>query len=335
MYLWSELRHGDLVAENMFSWELSSLIDNHSEILKRQEKWLFELIATKRPNKIVEIGIRAGSRALKCFEARASLGLDFEYHAVDSVARYRIGPNTLNVGFLLDKAFDEEEGLKSVLSFHPETVAPQVMEEIGKGVDFLILDTGGVLPGETLDLICSLPYLSDGCTVVLFKTEQNMEASYRFLPYKDALQFANKLIWLVATGRRIGNENASVSGMKVFEVTQDTRDSAGDLFSLLTGTWYQVPEDRYLGFYKESILKHYALDQYDYFCSLVGVQSGMIDRRNAHLIRMRERKEEAAYYKEKLANTELDEETVEYYKKQIAYRDKEIDRMRSELHSKQ
>ena len=46
-------------------------------------------------------------------------------------------------------------------------INPDVIDEIGSDIDFLILDTLHIVPGEILDFLVCLPYLTKDAIVVL------------------------------------------------------------------------------------------------------------------------------------------------------------------------
>jgi len=63
--------------------------------------------------------------------------------------------------------------LRGTHEFHLGKYLPQVIDEIGGDIDFVILDTVHYTPGELLDFLVMLPYLKDNAIVVLHDVALN------------------------------------------------------------------------------------------------------------------------------------------------------------------
>ena len=133
---------------------------------------------------------------------------------------------------------------------------PFFLEQIGKDIDFLILDTTHSLPGELLDFVVCLPYLKNGCIVVLHDAIENL------LTCRDA-EVATKLLFdtVTATDKYLmWEEGANVGGFPnivAFKVEEETRTQIRDTFSALTITWGCFPESSEKQKYRASILQNY------------------------------------------------------------------------------
>ena len=133
---------------------------------------------------------------------------------------------------------------------------PLFLEQIGKGVDFLILDTTHSLPGELLDFIVCLPYLKNGCVVVMHDTIENhltcLNAEIATKMLFDTVTAEDKyLMW------EEGCNVANLPNIAAFKVNEETKKDIRDLFSALTTTWgYLINESEKLK-YRESILQNY------------------------------------------------------------------------------
>lgn len=143
-------------------------IPNEPEMSEFESSFLCGLLKKHRPRKILEVGVAGGGTTAIILQCMAMLGVeDFEMHSVDYSERFYRDPNYQS-GFLGNEAKELMGGkIKSKHRFHFGDIAASFMEEIGGGVDFLILDTTHRMPGEVLDFISLLPYLKENAVVVL------------------------------------------------------------------------------------------------------------------------------------------------------------------------
>lgn len=130
------------------------------------------------------------------------------------------------------------------------------MDQIGKDIDFLILDTAHCLPGELLDFIVCLPYLKNGCIVVLHDAIEN------HITCVD-LEVATKLLFdaVTANDKYMMKERevnvVDLPNVVAFKVGEETRKNIKDLFSILTVTWGYLLGNDEKKKYRESILINY------------------------------------------------------------------------------
>lgn len=151
---------------------------------------------------------------------------------------------------------------------------PDKLEEIGSGIDFLLLDGANRMPEELLDFIAAFPYLKRDAVVVVHNLVQrtgeggrrigssilmrNVRA--RRIPHHlelypgglEQLEFGMK--WL-SSPRVPVCTLANV--MAAFSLTADTSTYIGDLFSALYLPWTAVPGGERLEAYERIICTHY------------------------------------------------------------------------------
>ena len=146
---------------------LPRLPDNlKPEMSEFESAFLCGALKTFRPKKIVEVGVASGGTTAIILQTLEDIGAPYEMHSIDLSPNLWSNPN-YPTGFLATFAKENVFGtLNGTHTFHLGTILPQVIDEIG-GVDFVILDTTHMLPGELLDFIAVLPYLTDEALVVL------------------------------------------------------------------------------------------------------------------------------------------------------------------------
>ena len=133
----------------------------------------------------------------------------------------------------------------------------EFMEEVGKEIDFLILDTVHSMPGEFLDYLAWLPYLKDGAVVVLHDVALN-EISMK---HKEA--FATKILLDAVLGEKIYQMNPEQNMITIgaFRTTQQTKKDVLNVFAALHMNWRYMPNDDEIALYRECYKKYY-----DGFC---------------------------------------------------------------------
>ncbi len=125
--------------------------------------FLCGVLKTFRPKKILEVGVAAGGSTAIILQALEDIGAPYEMHSVDVATKHWDYPKE-DIGFLAKLA---HENISGTHKFHLGNILPQVIDEIGGNIDFVILDTLHYLPGEVLDFLTVLPYLTDDAVVVL------------------------------------------------------------------------------------------------------------------------------------------------------------------------
>lgn len=148
---------------------LLSLPDQgNCEMSPAQHGFLCGLLRKRRPHKILEVGVAAGGTTCVVMEALeqfcAEEGREAVLHSVDLNTRYYRDARE-PVGYMAKHM--EGRFPHVVHKTHYGAMLPNFIEEIGGDIDFLILDTAHVLPGEILDFLLVLPFLQKDAIVVL------------------------------------------------------------------------------------------------------------------------------------------------------------------------
>ena len=93
------------------------------------------------PKKILEVGVAGGATTAIILQTLEDIGEPYEMHSVDLSERFYRQPK-LNTGFMAAFAKEKVFGkLRGTHEFHLGKVLPQVIDEIGGEIDFMILDT--------------------------------------------------------------------------------------------------------------------------------------------------------------------------------------------------
>lgn len=157
---------------------------------------------------------------------------------------------------------------------------PEYLEEIGDKINFLILDTMHMLPGELLDFLACLPKLDDGSVVILHDILLN-----HLTENGDVNAIATRTLLSAVVGKKIickGNDNQyNYIGLGAFEITKETREYIENIFSALLITWNYMPDSAQLGLYREHYQKYYSDELVEEFDIAVEMNRNTLLKRRA------------------------------------------------------
>ncbi|MCR5027393.1 MAG: class I SAM-dependent methyltransferase [Methanobrevibacter sp.] len=245
-----------------------SLQDNTENVLMSiDEIWfLKKLLEDANPKKIVEIGISAGGTTVNLLKWKDK---STELFSIDVATQWHRDPTKLS-GFMADEV-DVKDNFKLYRGYD----YLDVCEEIGGDIDFIIIDTTHVLPGEILTFIAALPYLKDGCVVVLHDIHLNMRyfGTNKFDPYNIGAYCTGILHGGVCSSEKYVLKSDMMSNIGAFVVDKSTRDNIKDVFHLLCTTWYSFPDELNWEGYSNFVAENYSEDCKNLFNSCLEYQS--------------------------------------------------------------
>ena len=221
-----------------------------------QLSFLCGLLRRNNPRKIVEIGVSAGGTTAVIMETLSLIDSDAKLFSVDySVEYYR--DKTKRTGFVaewLHKELRKENNIRWDYALLTGGGVCNYLDQIGDGIDFLILDTMHICPGEILDFLLCLPFLCKDAVVVLH------DIAMHFSGVEYA--FATQLLLDTVTAKKIvGRDDKHFHGypnIGAFQITGETINHIEDVFSALNIPWGYIPQE--IDKYKNWFCKYY--DEY-------------------------------------------------------------------------
>ncbi len=221
-----------------------------TEMTDSQLGFLCGLIRDKRPSKVLEVGVAAGGTTLVILQCAKELNLNMSLYSVDLNNRYYCD-GTKETGYISKEI--EKSGEYCSIDHHYMlgNYLPQVLLDVGKEIDFLILDTVHHLPGELLDFLATLPFLANEAIVVLHDVSlQHEEAT-------DKYCYATQVLFSCVKGTKYLNNNNGYPNIAAFRVEKDCLDNINDIFSALTLTWNYMPREQEINIYRSWYEKYY------------------------------------------------------------------------------
>lgn len=237
--------------------EISKYILEKSEMTLWESEFLCGLINQYQPKKVLEIGVAAGATTALIMSTLDKLELDTEMYSTDLSTQY-YRDESLKTGYVLSEV---KQYLSNYERHHFLTgkVISEFLDIIGNDIDFLIIDTMHVLPGELLDFLVCLPYLTPDAVVVLHDTALNHAGDTAYEYTRNA--FATKVLFDTVSGNKIvqkdENRKAGYPNIAAFKCTAETRANIRDVFSALSITWFYFPHEDELESYLNSLRRHY------------------------------------------------------------------------------
>jgi len=143
-------------------------ITENSEMTLEDHSFILGLLTESKPKKILEIGVCSGGTTNLLLKA---LPQDATLYSVDIAKQYPREPSK-STGYVAARDYNSAVQAKWVTYFGYDI--SYCIEEIGSGIDFTIIDTTHILPGEILSFLVVLPFLQKESFLVLHDISNHM-----------------------------------------------------------------------------------------------------------------------------------------------------------------
>lgn len=250
---------------------------NEPEMTEFESAFVCGLIREKRPKKILEIGVAAGGTTAIIMQCIDMLGLNEECEiiSVDLNKKFYRGDGR-------DTGFLGTELKSKVLNginhkFLLGSVIAECIEEIGKGIDFVILDTVHFLPGEVLDFPVVLPFMSPDAVIVLH------DVAYHHYCYKEGV--STQVLLDAITGEKIipfgedKNYPNRMPNISAVRINKDSKKYIDSVFHAMTLPWYYLPKQIEIDAYRFFYSKYYDRELVDVFDIAVELNRNLLEKR--------------------------------------------------------
>ena len=241
---------------------------NVSEMQSHERNFLYQEIKSKKPSKILEIGVSSGSSSVLILNTIKNIR-NAKCYSIDYLNNCYYDCNK-KTGFIVDQ-YPE---LKSKWKLYTGGLTSKFIEEIGNNIDFCFIDAAHRHPGEILDFLIILPFLKNNCTIVLHDI-----ALYQF-EKKVEHCICNGALFSAVTGNKQTTKEYDpayyFSNIGSFTINKNTRKNIKDIFRILSFPWSYMPTDEDLQSAKSIIKKYYNSDLNDYFDRIIDFQKKRI-----------------------------------------------------------
>jgi predicted O-methyltransferase YrrM len=149
---------------------MDCLDDSYLQVceMSAQDKYFLNTMLLRcGPTKVLELGVSAGGSSVIILNTLKAME-QAKLYSIDYLSYWYHDPDKA-VGFMVDNYPD----LKTHWKLYTGDMATGFIEEIGDGIDFVLLDTRHINPGEILDFLIVLPFLKDDATIVFHDTQMH------------------------------------------------------------------------------------------------------------------------------------------------------------------
>lgn len=228
-------------------------IRNKSRMSDNDLAFLCGLIKKYKPKKLMEVGVANGGTTTVIANCLSICKISCEIHSVD-----------LMENFFGEKAGQCFENMKNRIDMRKIShrlylgkPACEVIQDIGKDIDFLIIDTCHGLPGEVLEFLTLLPYLSEHAVVVIHDL-----ADHHLWKDNDGLEYATQLLFdCVVADKYLIEDLGRIEkypNIGAFVVNSDTRKYVGNCFAAMCMSWLYMPDQDQWETYMNCIRENYS-----------------------------------------------------------------------------
>lgn len=242
----------------------SSPLFEQVEMSEFESAFLCGLIKKYEPKKILEVGIAEGGTTAIILNCLESIGQEYKMYSVDvSEKCYRMPEK--KSGFLAEDTIKNLKVGKHKL--YLGKILPQLIDDIGGEIDFVILDTVHSLPGEILDFLVALPYLTENAVACLHDVSLNQRNNQFILAHATGILFssvvADKMLNFLPNDDE--KYHSRYSNIAAFQINSQTMKNIYNVFLALTLRWVYLPTQEQFNAYSEFILKNYSQDLHSIF----------------------------------------------------------------------
>jgi predicted O-methyltransferase YrrM len=248
-------------SENEVLKQLKDSYTKVSEMIPEERAFLNALVIRKQPKKLLEVGVAAGGSSIVILNAIKDIA-DAKLYSIDLNEKLYTNPNFKTGCFV-----DNYQSLKLKWELFTGDLAHKFMDKVGADIDFCLIDTAHVNPGEMFDFLMVLPFLDDNAIVVFHDVAYHTFYSSRRT--NDGLVKAaitTDLLMSSITGRKILLENyqrgetyfPNIAGIRI---NANTKENVFEIFNLLKIKWYYLPTDdqekEMISFFEKYYNKYY------------------------------------------------------------------------------
>lgn len=226
------------------------------EMSREDHGFLCGIIKMAKPRKILELGVAEGGTTAVIAKSMEMLGLECEMYSVD--INERLYCNTDHETGYIFKEQEKSAKVKHEFLFG-KTIAGWIENSVGGGIDLAILDTTHVVPGEILDFLSVLPFMSENGMVVLHDINLNYargtSKERRFITTAHQ-RIASKVVLTTVVAEKYLNLDV-IPNIGAFRINENTYRHSLGLFFALSLTWTHKVREDLLNEYRNLFAIHY------------------------------------------------------------------------------
>jgi predicted O-methyltransferase YrrM len=256
--------------ENNILQKLDGRYSEFSEMSPEERQFLNGLILRNQPKKLLELGVSAGGSSVIMLNSIKDIP-ESQLHSIDYTENWYLDSRK-KTGWIVNEFYPN---LAKKHIFHGGGLALEFMDKIGADIDFCLIDTMHVLPGELLDTLMVLPFLKENAIIVFHDANLHTAATKN---KASEWAFVNNLIVSALHGKKILQENfvknnsyCEFPNIAAIHLNAETKERIFELFNLLSIKWVYLPSQKeeleileYFEKYYDSIFIEYMKNVFNY-----------------------------------------------------------------------
>lgn len=240
-----------------------------------ESAFLCGLLRKFHPQKVLEVGVCSGASTAIMLQCLEDIGQEYKMYSIDIAEKYP-RDNSFETGFVGKNALKNifiPKGMKGTHKFYLGTILPFVIDEIGRNIDFIILDTAHVVPGEILDFLTVLPYLKDNAVVCLHDVYENQRVYSQINQHATGALFSAVVADKFLNFTSIDPNTFRYPNIAAFQINSDTMKHIENVFLTLMLRWRYLPEEKHLDGYFQKLSQNYAPKLMEIFIETVKINA--------------------------------------------------------------
>lgn len=223
----------------------------YTHMLHNEHGFLSGIIRKQRPKKVLEVGVAEGGTTALIIESLEMAECRCEMYSIDLAKSY----NGSKVGFMKDIVKNIQFVDHTLFT---ETFLKNKIEDIGGEIDLVILDTTHNIPGEILEFLTCLPFLSKDAIVVLHDVNVcNYMATDSRKVIPSLRKICTKVLFTTVSGEKYFNYD-NLENIAAFKISDSTMENIDDVFFSLSHLWYFGFSEKDLNEYRNLFSKYYS-----------------------------------------------------------------------------
>ena len=231
--------------DEKFYYKIKPIIESNrscSQMWANQREFLNGAVRKFRPKKIVEIGVFFGGSSSIILNAISDIK-DSHLFSIDIRDDPSIGKCVKII----------VPNLSNKWTLFTGYAAAKFMEQIGNGIDMAFIDSSHFEPGEILDFLMVLPFLSKGALVGFHDIGNQITIN------SGRREWAPYIIFNLIRGKKYlpSGKGNLIKDIGVIKLEEDQSPYILDYCRALGGQWEYVPEEKDIEFIRELFKKYY------------------------------------------------------------------------------
>lgn len=239
--------------------KIKDKISETSEMAFVEQAFLNGLIRKYKPKKILELGVSAGGSSAIILNACKDMP-DSKLYSIDKLNYYYRNPEK-SAGYIVEEKFPE---LMDKWKLYKGDIPCSFIDEIGNDIDFVLIDTVHVRPGEIGDFLSVLPYLKKDAIVCFHDVGASFNWGLRFKP----AYYCNDILFSCIKGDKFlpkTEYKEFFPNIGAVKLSENQENSLLDYFFLFSLPWEYIPEENDSQKLINHFEKHYSSKLVDYY----------------------------------------------------------------------